>query len=474
MSTLQAPTIPPKPPFFERPETASAPVKGPPSKGLWIAVVLALAMVAAALLWQKRSPPTAGGAKAGAIRTATVSRGPVANTLRLTGVTAAENFASLVAPQMHGGRSATKPSQREAPGSARLQPVSAANAGVATSGNEFSLLLRHAVKPGTQVNKGEVVAEFDRQSMLNRVDDYRAVVTQTEADLKKQKAEMEIVRKSNEQAIRAAKSAFDKARLELQKIPVLSTMDAERTKLAFEEAEVRHEELLKQQKFLKVSLDAGVRDTELDLEQARLELRRAEASADLLMAKAPLTGTVMMQSVFRNGELAQIQEGDRLWSGILYLQVVDPSSMVVNAFVNQVDVEKLRLGQYATVRLDAYPEMELPAHIVSIAAMARQPGARAGYLKEVPVRLKIDRKDPRVIPDLSISADVSLANDDQPAAVVPAGSVFREGPLAKPHVYVQSSSGWERREVELGLTNYLQASIRSGLKPGEVVALDHP
>jgi HlyD family secretion protein len=147
---------------------------------------------------------------------------------------------------------------------------------------------------------------------------------------------------------------------------------------------------------------------------------------------------------------------------------------VVNASVNQVDVEKLRLGQRATVRLDAYPGLELPAHVISIAAGTKSAGERVSFVKEVPVRLKIDQRDPRVIPDLSISADVALASDDQPAAVAPAGAVFREGSLAQAYVYVQGATGWERRDVQLGLTNYLQASIRSGLKPGEVIALDRP
>jgi len=454
MSTLHAPSIPPKSPI-PRPNSPPVHANGPRSKGLWVAVLLALVLISAPLLWQKRSPQPARGVKSGAIRTATVSSGPVVNTLRLTGVTAAENSASLVTPQLRGSRSDATSTVTQA------RPA-----------NE--LVLKRAVQSGTQVEKGEVIAEFDRQSMLNRADDYRAVVIQTEADLKKQKAELEIVRKTHEQSLLAAKNAFDKARLELQKIPVLSAMDAERTKLAYDEAEARHEQLLKQDKFLKVAQDAGIRNSELELEEAKLQLRRAEANADLLVARAPLAGTVVTESIFHKGEPAQIQAGDQLAPGISYMQVVDPSSMVVNASVNQVDVEKLRLGQRATVRLDAYPGLELPAHVVSIAAVPKPPGARAGFVAEVPVRLKIDQKDPRVIPDLSISADVSLASDDQPAAVVPAGAVFRNSAVPKPFVYVQGFSGWELREVELGLTNHLQASIRSGVKPGEVVALDLP
>ena len=413
-------------------------------------------MVTLAILWQRRSPRAAASTKVGAIRTATVSSGPVINILRLTGVTGAEKFASLITPQLRGSQADT---DREGP---------------AARSNDFSLVLRHAVKPGSQVEKGQVVAEFDRQYMLNRVDDYRAVVTQTEADLKKQKSELDAVRKAHEQAVQAARIALDKARLELQKIPIQSAMDAERTKLAFDEAEARSQQLLKEEKYLKASQDAGIRKSELAFEQAKLELSRAEAEANAMVARAPLAGTAVMQSMFRNGELTPIQEGDRLWSGIFYLQVVDANSMVVNAAVNQVDVEKLRLGQRATVRLDAYPGLELPAHIVSITAGTKPAGERASFVKEVPVRLKIDQQDPRVIPDLSISVDVAVSSDEQPAAVAPAGAVFREGALAQPYVYVKASSGWERRQVELGLTNHLQASIRKGLKPGEIVALDQP
>jgi HlyD family secretion protein len=431
-------------------------------------------MISLAMLWQKRAPPVAVSSAAGTIRTATVSRGPVVNTLRLTGVTAAENFASLITPQLRGSRADNQegaPAKTAQMGSRRSLPAAASDP---SDRNDFSLVLRHAVKPGTQVEKGQVVAEFDRQYMLNRVEDYRAVVVQTEAGLKKQKAGLELSRKAHEQVVQAVKAAFDKARLELQKMPVLSAMDAERTKLAFEEAEARSQQLVKEDKFRKSSQDAELRSSELAFEQAKLELRRAEADSNLMVAKAPLAGTAVMQSVFRNGELAPIQEGDQLWSGVFYLQVVDPGSMVVNGLVNQVDVEKLRLGQRATVRLDAYPGLELPAHVISIAAGTKPAGTRASFVKEVPVRLKIDQKDPRVIPDLSISADVAVASDDRPAAVAPAGAVFRDNPLAQPYVYVQGESGWERRDVELGLTNHLQATIRSGLKPGEVVALDRP
>jgi multidrug efflux pump subunit AcrA (membrane-fusion protein) len=128
------------------------------------------------------------------------------------------------------------------------------------------------------------------------------------------------------------------------------------------------------------------------------------------------------------------------------------------------------------VRFDAYPGLELPAHVVAIAAVTRTGGFRASYVKEIPVRLKLDQIDPRVIPDLSVSADVVLQSETA-AVNVPAGALFREGD-SKPFVFVREGTAeqpvWRRREVELGLASYITAAVRSGLKAGEIVALERP
>jgi hypothetical protein len=155
------------------------------------------------------------------------------------------------------------------------------------------------------------------------------------------------------------------------------------------------------------------------------------------------------------------------------MQIVDTSSMVINATVNQVDVDTLRIGQKANVRFDAYPGLEVPAHIAAIGAMTRPGGQRQAFVKDIPVVLKIDRMDPRIIPDLSVSVDVVTASEEH-ATLAPLAAVFRDAPDAAPYVYVKAGNGWQRRAVELGITGNTHAVIRSGVKPGEVVAEEIP
>jgi hypothetical protein len=105
--------------------------------------------------------------------------------------------------------------------------------------------------------------------------------------------------------------------------------------------------------------------------------------------------------------------------------------------------------------------------------MPRAGGWRADYVKEIPVTFKLLRVDPRVIPDLSASADVVLESAPQ-ALIVPREAIFRDGPGGKPFVFVQQPSGWEQREVDLGPSSFLATAVRSGLRAGEEVARERP
>jgi HlyD family secretion protein len=327
--------------------------------------------------------------------------------------------------------------------------------------------------PGGHVKKGDVVAEFDRVSMLNRIDDYKDAVIQAEASIRNQSATLAVADEAHRQSVRVAKADMDKAKLDLQTLEVVSDIDAEKLKLAAEETTARYKQLLTEVPLLKASQAAALRSAELSRDESKIELQKSVSNADHMIMKSPMEGIVVMQSIRRGVEYGQAQVGDQIYPGQPFMQIVDPSSMVVNAAVNQVDAELLRIGMRATVRLDAYPGLELPAHLFAIGAVPVA-GRRPNFMRQIPVRLKLDKEDPRVVPDLSASADVTLDSEAQPAAIAPLGAVFQNDPAAKPFVFVKAGDGWRKREISLGLRNSIAVAVRSGLSKGDVVALDPP
>jgi len=542
----------------------------------WILAIVVVGIIAERAIHYSRQRAASQSAAVAQVRVGAVTQGTVAKTLRLTGTTGAERFASLTTPRLRGGRgqgnrdgsirsslgtttntstvvqsnargsssrsssgggtssldatgggsvsstigqstgggsaafqsatsrvsrapaasssarsssSSTSSSTSSAVGASGLGSTSSSLMGGAGGGgggtggggtggggganSDFMLVLQEAVKPGSRVKKGDVVAEFDRQYMLQRLEDFAASVGQMDASVRKLEAELQVAREAHKQTIANAKADLEKAQLDVKTIPVLGAIEAERTRLAAEEASARYKQLLAEVKFVEMGQQSQLKAAQLEVQQAHLELRRSEANAERMRLKAPINGLAVMQNTFRGTEMAQIQPGDQLFPGMMFMQIVDTSSMVINASVNQVDVEALRIGQRAAVRFDAYPDLRVSARVSAIGAMTRTGGMRASYVKEIPILLKLEDVDPRIIPDLSVSVDVILGSEEN-ATVAPLASIFQDGPDATPYVYVKSGPRWDRREVELGLTSNIQVVIKSGLKPGELVAEDRP
>jgi multidrug resistance efflux pump len=491
-------------------------------------------VAAAAYMHQRRQAETSRVAVR-TVQSSAVGFGDVEATVRVSGTVAAENFAGLLAPQIRGSRSgrgrggssnsrltsvsaagevsysystsssssssdsgggdsgssrgsgsprgSSRDSGMRASSSLRISTGGGDDRGSTSGGgmsgggssgssHDFMLVLLQLAKPGSTVKKGDVVAEFDRQYQVLRRDDYRSAVVQMEANIKSMQAKLETNRKSLEVQVQAAKATLDKALLDLKTAEVRSAIEMERFRLAVEEARANHGQLEAQTRLLEVSQAAQIKATEIDISQARIELRRAEINADRMLVRAPMDGIVVMQSLFRGGDFGQIKEGDQVAAGQSFMSIVDPTSMVLNATINQVDSERLRLGMKARARVDAYPDLETPATVIGIGALAKPSTFRASFVGGIPVRLKLERTEPRIIPDLSASAEIVLGAERQ-TAVLPRGAVFQDGDRGS-FVFLRRPDGWLRRPVETGMASHVVVAVRSGVQKGDVVALDRP
>jgi multidrug efflux pump subunit AcrA (membrane-fusion protein) len=185
---------------------------------------------------------------------------------------------------------------------------------------------------------------------------------------------------------------------------------------------------------------------------------------------APMDGLVVMQTTYRGGEMNQIKVGDRLSPGQPFMRVVDPRTMQVEATMSQADTELIRLGQPATVRFDAFPDIVVKGRVQAVGAFAIGGRRLNYYVRRVPVRVKIETADARVIPDLSASADVAMA---EPAngLIVPREALSEA--QGKTLVYVKQGDGFQPREVHIATASTTHAMI-SGLEEGQEVALHTP
>jgi RND family efflux transporter MFP subunit len=381
------------------------------------------------------------------IPTARVRTGTLKQSIRLTGATAAERGALLRAPYLRGRRSR---------GGSR----------------DFEMTLSQLAGAGTRVKRGEIVAVFDRLNMGHRLDDVRAERFDAEESLEKLRADQAIELAAHDQLILVAKAHRETARLDLKTAPVRSAIEVESFRLTLEEADLEQQSLLAQRKYLLASQAAQFREAELMVEEAELEERQAQANLDRMIVRAPADGLVVLRETRRGGEYGQIQEGDQVRPGQPYLQIVDTGSIVVEATASQVDVTRLRLGAPVRVNVDAYPDLRLRGRIHSISPMANPSRWRGSFVSDVPVVIDVEDRDSRLIPSLSVSADV-VTGSEPDAGIVPRAAVFHDED-GDPYAYVKTADGWEKRDLELGMANNVAVAVRSGVEPGETVALASP
>jgi len=442
----------------------------PPKKrrtALWgIAVaVVVLAGGAGFYLKNQSQSKTSGGGTVVSVASVAVGLGDLNASIRVNGTVAAQKFAALLAPRITGSRSGINRG-----GDASFGGGSpGGNPG--GMGGDFTLILLHLAKAGIHVKTGDVVAEFDPQFQQQRLDDYKDSVIQLENSIKKMVANLAATKEAHDQTVRTAKANWDKAILDLQTADVRSAIDAEKYKLAVEEADATYKQLVFESSLVVESQRAAIRASELNLDQSKIELKRADINVQRMTVKSPMDGIVVMASIVRNGEFGQIREGDQVNAGQPFVTIVDPTSMVLNATVNQVDAERLRLGMKAAVRLDAYNDVELPGSLLGIGAMSKTSAFRGSYVGEIPIRIKIEKGDSRLIPDLTGSAEVVM-NSEKDTLVAPRTAVFEEN--GGSFVFLQGPEGWLKTKVDVGLSSFTSVAVHSGLKSGDVVALQRP
>ena len=180
---------------------------------------------------------------------------------------------------------------------------------------------------------------------------------------------------------------------------------------------------------------------------------------------------MVMQSFWRGGDMAQIQVGDQMAPNQTFMRIVDPKSMRLEASVNQVESESIRIGQPVTVRFDAFPGIQLKGKVQSLGAIAVAGWRSNNYIRNIPVKVTLLEQHPQVIPDLTASADVVIGTEEN-KLLVPREAVFTEN--RKQVVYVKQGQDFQAREVEIAAGNYTMLAVASGLQAGDAVALQHP
>jgi RND family efflux transporter MFP subunit len=218
-------------------------------------------------------------------------------------------------------------------------------------------------------------------------------------------------------------------------------------------------------------------DTKTQYELARNALERTEKALHLVEYQltktqilAPFDCTVLTRPV----SVGQAVSGSGGFnSGTEVLTIANLNEMVINAHINQADVTRLKIGQQVEVQVEAVAGLKVAGTVERIAPQATIKNNIKGFA----ARILLKGIDPRVRPGMTSNVQIPVASADNVVAV-PLAAVFTEtnpetGQTER-YVFVKKEDGFERRPVQIGVSDYFYAEVQNGLSPGEVVALELP
>ena len=155
--------------------------------------------------------------------------------------------------------------------------------------------------------------------------------------------------------------------------------------------------------------------------------------------------------------------------------IVDMSSLEIEVDVNESYINRVAPNQRVVAVLDAYPDWEIPASVITtVPAADRQ---RATVL----VRIAFDELgDSRILPDMGVNVAFLEAGPPPETAVadaearlwIPSSALRGDGGTQS--VFVLRGETVERRAVTIGLADAGDVEVLAGLAAGERVVLDVP
>ena len=297
------------------------------------------------------------------------------------------------------------------------------------------------VEEGMAVKEGQVLARLDDAM-------YRAALALAEAQAEASR------RGINENEVRLAEAKLNYNRFAaLLKEGIVTQADVDTAKAAVDSIAARIGMLNQQTK---------VAERQIDMAQTDL---------DNTIIRAPFSGVAISKDA-QPGEMVSPVSAGGGFTRTGICTMVDMRSLEIEVDVNESYINRVKPGQDVTAMLDAYPDWQIPAEVITAVPTADRQKAT------VLVRVRFKQLDPRILPDMGIKVTFLADRGTAPAAamrpttLVPKAAIVTEG--GQTYAFVVAGDTVERRAIKTGGADGDKIEVVAGLTSRDRVVVSPP
>jgi multidrug efflux pump subunit AcrA (membrane-fusion protein) len=336
------------------------------------------------------------------------------------------------------------------------------------SAKVFQVKIADLVPEGTVVKKGDYIATLDKMEMSEKlrlaeaeVSKLRSQFTQSRLDtslmLRTERNELmnwRFLVKEKEDALKAGQFETPAQVRQLQ-------IELEKAKRGYQQAQETYR--IKQQQAI-----AKISETSQALGQEEYKYQEIKRLSESFVVNAPADGLVIYHRDW-NGQKKAVGSYVSAWDAIV-ATLPDMRAMVSRAYVNEIDISKIKIGQIVKVKVDALPHQTFEGEVLSISNIGEQ--RPESQVKVFEVKIKLKNTHSALKPTMTTSNVIVCETIDN-SLYIPLDCLHNERDDIN-YVYVKKANNIIRQQVKVGKSNENEIQILSGLNKEDMVYLSVP
>jgi RND family efflux transporter MFP subunit len=218
------------------------------------------------------------------------------------------------------------------------------------------------------------------------------------------------------------------------------------------------------------SLEARIRAGREQVRVAERQIALERTNLDSTVIRAPFAGVVISKDA-QPGEMVSPVSAGGGFTRTGIGTIVDMGSLEIEVDVNESYINRVKPDQAVTAVLDAYPDFQIPARVITTIPSADRQKAT------VLVRIAFMELDPRILPDMGVKVTFLRDSEDaapaaRPVTLVPKAAIKTDG--RQSYAFVVVNDRVDRRAITTGGTDADRVEVIAGLNAGDRVVVSPP
>lgn len=332
----------------------------------------------------------------------------------------------------------------------------------------WQVKIDHIVDEGTVVDKGGYIARLDQSELGDKIQKEQTDLQQTRSQYVQAKLDTALTLREARDKLINLKYDIEEKEIILDQSQFEPPAEIKKAEINVEKAKRAYNQALENYTLQKDKAIAEVEEAAAKMMDDQNQLGFLQELAKKFTVTAPEPGMVIYQRNWR-GQKQGVGATVSPWDPVV-AKLPDLNKMVSRTYINEVDINSVKVDQRVEIGLDAFPEKRLSGKVIEVANVGEQkPNSDA---KVFQLLIEINESDTTLRPGMTTSNTI-ISGEIEDALYMPVEAVHSQGDSIT-YVYIKEGLSTTKQEVKIGQSNSDEVIVLKGLQESDLVYLSDP